>query len=162
MDAGDTIEQRGFDAFIADIEFRLISYLRYSLAAGADAEDLFQEVCLRLHRHWESVSRAQSPRAWVFRVAHNLAVNRLKRRATERKALAHLKRYTPPEHETIAAVESAVQELPPDPRQAVCLKIWGGCSWVEIARAMEISEDKAARLFAHGLRELAPKLKDFA
>lgn len=51
--------------------------LRYLLAFGLvvhDAEEIVQEVFLALFRHLEASKPRTNLRAWVFRVAHNLAL----------------------------------------------------------------------------------------
>lgn len=164
-------EAGDFAGFVKAIETRLVSYLRYSTGSAADAEDLFQEVCIKLHGQWATVVRADKPEAWVFRVAHNLAVNRFKRRDTERRAFKLVAGDVRPEapsddasqqREKTRAIEAALGELPPDQREAVCQKIWGECSWVDIAKTLGVSEDTAARLFARGLKALGTKLAGLA
>ena len=49
-------------------------YLCSVLGDQAEAEDLTQEAFLRLYKELRSGVRIHNPRAWVFRVAHNLAV----------------------------------------------------------------------------------------
>ncbi len=58
-----------------------------------EAEDLVQETFLRLYRRRFPVWREQSVRAWLFRVATNLAYNALRsqqRRARRQAAVQHL------------------------------------------------------------------------
>jgi RNA polymerase sigma-70 factor (ECF subfamily) len=159
----------GYAAFVAAIERRLMGYLTFVTSNPEDAEDLFQEVCFVLHASWKEVSRMSRPDAWLFRVAHNRTVNRIKRRDAERRALT---RRDPPgprlapngeaeQGELTAAVEHAMAGLPVEQREALSLKIWGEGSWVEIGKTLGVSEDTAARLFARGLNALAPELRRF-
>ncbi|MGE0431621.1 MAG: RNA polymerase sigma factor [Planctomycetota bacterium] len=167
-----TSRPSGFAGFVAAIEQRLMNYLVWSCRSGSDAEDLFQEVCITLHDHWHDVKQMDRPEAWVIRVAHNRAANRFKRRDAERRALDVRRRDhsedTPPtdaathSRELGAAVRSALEALPDDQREAVAQKIWGNCTWIEIGETLGVSDDTAARLFARGLRQLAPMLKGFA
>jgi len=158
-----------FTAFAQRLETRLVSYLRYTLGSRDEAEDLFQEAMLRVHREWKQVAAMQNPEGWVFRVARNLAMNQLKRRGIERRAL-HEKSQgisadtaRPAEtREVRQAVQDALQTLPADQRDAVCLKVWGECSWVDIGRELGVSDDTAARLFARGLKAIAPRLKELS
>lgn len=171
MAAPSGAHERGFTAFVAGIEAALVSYLAYSCGARVDAEDLFQEVCLKLHREWDTVSRMDRPESWVFRVAHNATVNHFRRREIERRALRTVREGVSEavpagtdegDDEVRAAIGRALASLPPEQREAVCLKIWGGRSWTEIGDALGVSDDTAARLFARGLRAIAPMLKGFA
>ena len=61
-------------------QFRTSVY-NYLVAVGAnpaDAEEVTQETFLRLYRFLHSGRTIRNVRSWVFRVAHNLAVERFK------------------------------------------------------------------------------------
>jgi RNA polymerase sigma-70 factor (ECF subfamily) len=56
---------------------------RYLLCLGmrsAEADEIVQDTFLRLYRHLHAGGREDNLRGWVFRVAHNISVNELKRR----------------------------------------------------------------------------------
>ena len=55
------------------------AYLCRMLGDAAWAEDLAQETFLRAFAARTSLARVQNPRAWLYRVATNLALNALKR-----------------------------------------------------------------------------------
>jgi RNA polymerase sigma-70 factor (ECF subfamily) len=55
-------------------------YLLCRSASPVDAEDIIQETFLRLYRHLNAGGREDNIRSWVFRVAHNININELKRR----------------------------------------------------------------------------------
>ncbi|MBX3473308.1 MAG: sigma-70 family RNA polymerase sigma factor [Planctomycetes bacterium] len=161
--------EQSFGGLLERIESRLIGYLRFRLGSGDEAEDLFQEAMLAAHSNWSEVRRMENPEAWVFRVARNLAINHGKRRGTERRVLGALAPGVAPtasahaeETETQRRIQQALAELPEPEREAVCLKIWAGSSWVEIARMLQVSEDTATRLFARGLKAISPRLADLA
>lgn len=158
-----------FEAFAQVLETRLVSYLRYTTGSMDEAEDLYQEAMLRAHRDWKRVAVMEKPESWVFRVARNLALNQMKRRAIERKAVQERSQGSPESaespaetNETRRAVQAALQTLPDDQREAVCLKVWGEFSWVQIARELGVSDDTACRLFARGLKAIAPQLKELS
>ena len=55
--------------------------LGYLISIGVrhcEAEEIIQETFVALYRHLHSAGDDRNIRGWVFRVAHNLAVNRLK------------------------------------------------------------------------------------
>jgi len=160
-----------FATFLARVEPRLMAYLWSLLGRREDAEDLFQEVGLALHREWASVRELDRPEGWVFRTAHNRVVNVFKRRDVERRALKTAGERAPEaarpdgsveRSELHARVQEALARLDPPEREAVTLKVWGGASWVEIGRALGVTEDTAARLFARGLRTVAPLLRELS
>lgn len=167
MSPPETARDTDFAALVARLEPRLMAYLWSACGNRADAEDLFQEVCLALHQQGLDAER---PDAWAFRVAHNRAVNFVKRKGIERKGLKIVggrstEAVAGPDaerEERSARIRAALATLPEDEREAVALKIWGESTWVEIGRVLGISEDAAARLFARGLRAVAPLLKPLA
>jgi RNA polymerase sigma-70 factor (ECF subfamily) len=44
-----------------------------------EAEEIIQDTFLRLYRHLHSGGREDNLRSWIFRVAHNIGINELKR-----------------------------------------------------------------------------------
>jgi RNA polymerase sigma-70 factor (ECF subfamily) len=56
---------------------------RYLLCLGVDsahADEIVQETFFRLYRHLHAGGREDNLRGWIFRVAHNISINELKRR----------------------------------------------------------------------------------
>ena len=52
----------------------------YTLCRNPErSEEMTQDVFLRLHAYLRAGNRVDNPRGWVFRVAHNLAVNEAKK-----------------------------------------------------------------------------------
>ena len=58
---------------------QVVRLLRVVVQDAAAAEDLAQDAFVRLHRHWEKVSRYENPEAWIRRVALNRAFSHLRR-----------------------------------------------------------------------------------
>ena len=54
-------------------------YLLVIFRSSAEAEDITQETFLHLYQHLQDGQPVDNPRFWIFRVAHNLAINRQKR-----------------------------------------------------------------------------------
>jgi RNA polymerase sigma-70 factor, ECF subfamily len=54
-------------------------YLLVIFRSPAEAEDITQETFLQLYKHLHDGERIENVRFWIFRVAHNLAINRQKR-----------------------------------------------------------------------------------
>jgi RNA polymerase sigma-70 factor, ECF subfamily len=83
---------------------------RYLVAAfgnAAQAEDVTQEAFLQLYRCLHAGQSIGNARAWVFRVAHNLAVNQIKGRQF----------ITPLDDETWAELRQSYQDAGPSPEQ---------------------------------------------
>ena len=61
---------------------RVYNYARSILRDPEEAKDVAQESLIRLWRHREKVEAGAGCRSWLFRSAHNLCVDRLRRRSS--------------------------------------------------------------------------------
>jgi RNA polymerase sigma-70 factor (ECF subfamily) len=118
----------------------------------AEASDLTQEVFLRVSRSAVPEAGAEAQRAWVFRIARNLALNH--RRDVQRRPsmipLADAAR--PASQESAIAVRQALDRLAPLDRDVFLLREAAGLSYDEIALACELSSD-AVRSRLHRARQ---------
>jgi RNA polymerase sigma-70 factor (ECF subfamily) len=137
---------------------------RYLVAMGvlpAQAQDLAQESFLRLYERLAEGERIREPRAWIFRVAHNLGLNaRSRQRAfesfDESVHAARLQREAGAEEsligrEQMARVDRAVASLSAQQKQVLELRA-GGLRYREIAAAMGIG---VSTVFEFATRALA-------
>lgn len=65
-----------FEALRGSIHSYLVAV--FGFVTAAEAEDITQDAFLQLHRMMQKGNAIENPRAWLFRVAHNRAINRLK------------------------------------------------------------------------------------
>jgi len=138
------------------------------LGDTAEAEDVTQETMLRLWRAapgWRSGAARVS--TWTYRVAANLAIDRLRRRRTAPLAEADEVPDGQPgvEAALIAAdraeaLQTALLALPERQRQAVILRHLEGLANPEIAEIMELSVEAVESLSARGRRALQALLVD--
>ena len=56
-------------------------YIRYLIRDAAEAEDLAQEVFLRAHTHRETLRDGQALEGWLFQIATNAGIDRMRQRA---------------------------------------------------------------------------------
>lgn len=133
--------------------------LIYSLALrivhdGATAEEVTQEVFVRL---WRSAASFAADRAsvqtWLLRIAHNLALNEVRRRQSRPVAADHFDWEVEGEHlpdtqsdgdpavavwlrERAETIRQALAQLPEPQRRAIELAFYGGLSQAEVAAAV--------------------------
>jgi len=74
----ETLEQRVTQIFL-ELRLPVYYYLMSFLGDAATADDLAQEVFLRLYAHLHRGRPVENVRVWVFRVAHNLAFDERQR-----------------------------------------------------------------------------------
>jgi len=109
----------------------------------ADGEDLVQDTMVRAFIHWSRVSRLERPGGWCHRVLTNACRSWWRRRRTERRYLAGLRRLessTPAPSPDVLAFWSAVRSLPTRPRQVVALHFAGDRTMAEIAAILDVPE----------------------
>lgn len=148
---------------IARLAPRILRLAARLLGDPAEAEDVTQEAMLRLWQiapDWRS--GAAQPSTWLYRVAFNLATDRLR----QRRGVA-LDTIEEPVHPAPAqldamiatdraqALELALAALPERQRVAVVLRHLEGLTNPEIAVAMGVGVEAVESLTARGKRRLA-------
>jgi RNA polymerase sigma-70 factor, ECF subfamily len=146
--------------FIESLRPRLFGIAYRMLGVVADAEDVVQEAFLRWRRA-EEVPR--SDEAWLVTVTTRLAIDRLRRAATERAAyqgqwLPEPVPLEPPDRGAEVADDLSLafllllERLAPEERAAFLLREVFGAEYTEIARTLQKSE-AACRQIVHRARE---------
>jgi RNA polymerase sigma factor (sigma-70 family) len=140
----------------------LTRFLRRRLPQQIDAEDLAQEVYVRLLRI-EKLDLIEEPQAYLYRVASNVA-SEWRMRACHSKPhsadeLDALVAATTPEallDETDFArqLDHALRDMPPMVRTIIYLKLRDGMSHEEIARHLGITTRMVRRLLTSGYAHL--------
>jgi RNA polymerase sigma-70 factor, ECF subfamily len=72
-----TLEQK-VEQIFAQLREPIYRYLVVTFGAGAEAEDIVQESFIRLYRELSAGKQIENPKAWLYRTAHNLAINQIK------------------------------------------------------------------------------------
>lgn len=133
-----------------------------------DTRDVLQEIFVKLVRQPELLRAARDQRAFLIRLAHNAAIDLMRRRATRDK---HHERFGAETISMFAAstdldeaafrheLSAALGELPPDQRAVVHLKLWAGLTFEQIAEALEIPPNTAASRYRYGLDKLRSRLR---
>lgn len=142
---------------------RIVALARRMMGNQADAEEVAQEVFLRVWTHagkWEP-GRAQFG-TWLYRVAANLCLDRLRRtRSTvDIDDMPDLVSGEPRPDERLEAdelaarVEAALQQLPERQRAAIALSHYQGLSNTETAEILDITVEAVESLLSRGRRQL--------
>ena len=76
-------DSEAFGAVIARYQHRLYRYLVRLVRDSAVAEDLFQQTWLRVFEKRKSLDPVRRFDTWLFAVAHNVAIDHLRRSRTE-------------------------------------------------------------------------------
>jgi len=158
---------RAFDELYARHAGRLFGFLRAQLPSAADAEEVLHEAMLRAFESEEVVFDQASFRTWLYRIARNAALNRLRSKTRgERAALRIVPEPLPAsadeqlaQAQRMRALDLAVARLPPPLADVYRLRA-SGLSYEEMAGVLSIplgTLKSRMHQVVHTLREdLAP------
>lgn len=76
--AGD---ERGFSELVERYQTRLLNFIYRTIGDREKAEDLVQEVFIRVYRHLHRFDRSKKFSTWAYTIASNLAKNELRNRS---------------------------------------------------------------------------------
>jgi RNA polymerase sigma-70 factor (ECF subfamily) len=134
----------------------------------ADTRDLLQDLFVKLARTPQLLAGVREKRAFLIRLAHNAAIDLMRRRGTRDKtkenfAAEMISPFAPsrdPDEKTFREeLAAALGELPAEQRAVVHLKLWEGLTFEEIAAALEIPPNTAASRYRYGLDKLRDRLR---
>ena len=156
--------ERLYDEHAQAVFAFLLNFTRHE----ADTRDLLQELFVKLAERPELLDGVRDERAFLLRLAHNLAIDLIRRRGTREKHYEQLAEESVPifapaseadEGAFRGALSAALGELPPDQRAVVHLKLWEGLTFEQIAELLGIPLNTAASRYRYGLDKLRERLR---
>jgi RNA polymerase sigma-70 factor (ECF subfamily) len=139
------------ETLFAEHQPAVLRYLTRIVGHTETARDLAQDVFLRISRSTVPDGDGAALRAWVFRIARNLAFNHLRDCARRPLAVEVVDTASPAAAETTIAVRQALQRLADVDRDVFLLREIGGLSYDELASVCELTPD-AVRSRLHRAR----------
>jgi len=148
-----------FEELVQRYQSRLISVLEHMVHNRQSAEDLAQDVFLRVYRARKSYTPDARFATWLFRIAHNAASNALRSQARRRDSNAQ--NFAPEDssalpldqlakaasglmptrrldkQELSEVVRVAIESLPEQQRMALLLSKFEEMSYVDVARTLD-------------------------
>jgi RNA polymerase sigma-70 factor (ECF subfamily) len=126
-------------------------YLSRIVGQADTADELTQEVFLRAWRAPAAGATDVERRAWVFKVARNLALNHLRDARRRPETVELTEAAQPATQELSLALQQALDALPDLDRDVFLMKETAGLSYDEIASACDVTVD-AVRARLHRAR----------
>jgi RNA polymerase sigma-70 factor (ECF subfamily) len=170
-----------FNYLVGKYHRAMIHFLFRMVHNQAVAEELAQEVFLRVYRSRESYRAEAKFTTWLYRIATNLAVNHA--RDTRHERAAQTIYLDAPDQETgttpdvaddeptveqrlltderMAAIRKHVVALPERQRMAVLMHKYQGMDYRQIGEVLKLSESATKSLLFRAYQTLRDKLKDF-
>ena len=143
---------------------RVYSFAYYSLRAKEDAEDVTQEVFIKLWQHWQKVDHGKLG-AWLMRVARNAVIDHVRK---QRPAQANLDHYADVDDQAGRSDEAseidrqifkdqlqlAIKSLDDPFRSIVVMRDVQGLNYADIQASLSISESQVKVYLHRGRRKL--------
>lgn len=154
-------EALDFDVLFRECAADVHAYAISLLGDRAGAEDVTALAFERLYRARSRLDRRRgTPRAWLFSIARNAALDELRRRTRSDQRLSQERpregltadQFEQLEQRTI--VLEALSKLPPREREVVLLKFHGQLSSGELAQTLGVSESNAGTRLYRALEHL--------
>ena len=145
----------------------LFAFLLNLLRNENDARDVLQELFVKIARQPDCLRNAREERGFLLRMAHNLAIDALRRRETRdrnheaygQESMFFEASPTPDEQTYREQLAAALGEIPAEQRAVVHLKLWEGLTFEAIAETLNISTNTAASRFRYGMDKLRDRLR---
>ena len=146
----------------------LFAFLLNFTRDEADTRDLLQEIFVKLAREPKLLVGVREERAFLIRLAHNAAIDLIRRRGTRERTKENFAAETisifapandPDGKFFREELAIALGELPDEQRAVVHLKLWEGLTFEEIAEALEIPPNTAASRYRYGLDKMRGRLR---
>lgn len=170
-----------FDYLVARYRKPIISFMYRMTRNQAVAEELAQEVFLRVFRSRETYRAEARFSTWLYRIATNLGVNHARDHRRERTAPTTYLDEADPEtgttpdlpdatpgaevrllrDERLRQIREHVLALPERQRIAVLMHKYDGMDYREIGQVLKLSESATKSLLFRAYQTLREKLKDF-
>lgn len=131
---------------------KLFAYLYRLIGEKEEAEDLLQDVFIKAYKNLRSYDTNRKFSSWIYRIAHNEAVNHIKRKSLKKfislenvtSSKDKLESSSPEDNaetawirkETSKEVEEAVNRLPMKYRQVLFLRFYSDKSYEEISEIL--------------------------
>jgi len=139
---------------------RLVAYVR-RMSAGADAEDVVQDVLARAFLALRADDRPMALRPWLYRVAHNRCLDVLRKPAAvptdeiDLGASATTLGEQVAGRERLRQVVADIQGLPDQQRSALIIRELEGLSYEELAEALDTTVPAIKSLLVRARMNLA-------
>jgi RNA polymerase sigma-70 factor (ECF subfamily) len=159
-----------FERLVGEIRPKLHRYCARMTGSAVDGEDIVQDALIKALAALPNFGVIDNPVGWLFRIAHNTALDFLRRRArgpmmqnNEALDMINAPDFPDQDHEVATMSLRTFMRLPPLQRSAVILKDVLGHSLEEIASITGASEGAAKSALQRGrvrLREFAKEPAD--
>src|SRR5262245_46575937 len=175
-------EPGAFEELVEAYQHRLVAVLHHLLGSAEEAEDLAQEVFLRVYRSRQKYRARSKFSTWLFTIANNLALNSLRRRQRKPAVPLDVRDSGPlgprpaeqlvrdpsgqpaqrlQQQELAAVIQVALDGLNERQRMAVVLNKFEDMNYAEIAEVMDLTTKAVKSLLSRARANLRAALSAY-
>ncbi len=132
------------------------------LGNSADAEDVLQDVFIKLFSGKRKFNNDEHEKAWLIRTTQNACLDLLKKAGRKNVSMEEVELSAYCENDTRYDILRSVFALPPRYKCVVLLYYYNGYSVEEIASILRISKSAVKKRLQRGREMLKPELEDYA
>ena len=157
---GDEI---AFEQLFRQYKDKLYSFILHLSGSATIAEDVLQDVFLKIWRDRDQLTNIDNFNAYLYRMAQNTAINVLRRQSREALLLNEVQRLAPEgvqgdellaAKEVRTALQQAINNLPPQQRKVYQLGKEQGLTYEQIAVSLGITTSTVRNHMVQALRSI--------
>jgi len=178
LKAGD---REAFNRIVEKHSKSIINFIYRFTASREDAEDLAQDVFIRVYNAAQSYSPSAKFTTWIYRIASNISIDFIRKRKGEKNNSSLDEKFETDEgspgnqtadinapqpdkeaeqNETNEEINGVLQSLPENQRAAIIMKIYEDRPYAEIAQVLGVSISSVESLIFRARSSLKTRLKN--
>jgi len=166
-------DKSAFNTIYQTYSKRILSFAYAYIKIQSDAEEIVQDVFLKVWENREKIDEYLSFESYLFTITYNTTISLLRKKVTEKQYIAYLKsiQNTSPGNNTIPEIEftelkekahQIIEKLPPRQKQVFNLNREEGLTYTEIATLLNISPNTVESHMERALKTIRKKLGDIS
>ena len=169
------LDQERYSEIIERYQGKLFAYIYRLMGSYNEAQDLLQDVFIKVYRNLQSYDSTRKFSSWIYRIAHNEAVNYIKRKTLKRfipwediaSTKDKLEMVSSEERADNAWLRKEVREevnlgmdrLPLKYKQVLALRYYSDKSYEEISEILGKPINTVGTLISRAKKKLSEELK---
>jgi RNA polymerase sigma-70 factor (ECF subfamily) len=164
------VDSRYYEEIVSRYQKKLLAYVRRLIGTNDEAEDLLQNVFVKVFEHLADFDAKRKFSPWIYRIAHNEAVNYLKKKSYRRlvawEEITNTKENVGNAEaggsseeaqirdEARIGIRKALNTLPKKYREILQLRYYLDKSYSEIGRLLKKPENTVASMLSRAKKKL--------
>lgn len=163
-------DQAAFDVLYQHYSLKIYQNILRLVKQDDLAEELLQDVFMRIWEKRETINIDTSFKSYLFRVAHNLVMDMFRRAAFDKNLRTHLSKFSTELYsnteeltdlkDTQQLIDKAIEALPPQRKKIYLLCKIEGKSYEEVSKLLNVSTSTISDHIVKATKSLKENLSD--